>query len=55
MKSDPYPLPELIKRWEREQITIEQTIGQLLLLLGHLSKRVAQLEAAQRRGHPSSQ
>jgi hypothetical protein len=42
-----YTLPELIKRWEREQITTEQVIGQLLLWLVVLSKRIAKLEANQ--------
>jgi hypothetical protein len=42
-----YALSELIKRWEREQITTEQAIGQLLLWLVVLSKRIAKLEANQ--------
>ena len=26
-----YPITELIKKWEREEITIEQAIGEFLL------------------------
>jgi hypothetical protein len=47
MEKRRYNLPELIKRWEREQITTEQAIGQLLLWLAALAERVAKLEANQ--------
>ena len=40
-----YPLSELVKKWEREELTSEQAIGQILLWLDLLSERVAKLEA----------
>jgi hypothetical protein len=40
-----YSASELIKRWEREDITVEQAIGQLLLWLIALVERVTRLEA----------
>jgi hypothetical protein len=46
---DRYPLPELIKRWEREDITVEQVLGQILLWLLFLVERVTKLEIKQRR------
>lgn len=39
-----YVLEEVIKRWERGKLTTEQTLGQLLLLVQSLSKRVGALE-----------
>jgi hypothetical protein len=47
MEKRRYNLPELIKRWEREQITTEQAIGQILLWLVALAERVIKLEANQ--------
>jgi hypothetical protein len=47
MEKRRYKLPELIKRWEREQITTEQAIGQLFLWLAALAERIAKLEANQ--------
>ena len=44
MKRNLYPLAELIKRWQREELTTEQAVGQMLLWLTDLSKRVQQLE-----------
>jgi hypothetical protein len=44
-----YPITELIKKWEREEITVEQAIGQLLLWLATLVERLAKLEAMQRK------
>lgn len=41
-----YPLSELVKKWEREELTAEQAIGQILLWLDMLSKRVTKVEAA---------
>ncbi|MBN1995533.1 MAG: hypothetical protein JW953_22790 [Anaerolineae bacterium] len=49
MEQKHYDLPELIKRWEREQITTEQAVGQILLWLEFLVKRVARLEANQQK------
>ena len=40
-----YPLAELVKKWEREELTAEQAIGQILLWLDLLSERVAKVEA----------
>ena len=44
MKNNQYPLKELVKRWEREELTVEQAIGQILLWLDDLSEQIAQLE-----------
>lgn len=44
-----YPLPELIKMWEREDLTIPQVIGQILLWLAELAERVTKLEINQRK------
>ena len=44
MQKRQYDLSDLIKRWEREDITTEQVIGQLLLWLVVLSERMAELE-----------
>ena len=40
-----YQLSELIKKWEREELTAEQAIGQILLWLNLLSERVTKVEA----------
>ena len=42
MNQNQYPLKELVKRWEREELTVEQAVGQILLWLIDLSKRVSQ-------------
>jgi phosphoglycerate dehydrogenase-like enzyme len=39
-----YNLDELITRWEREKLTAEQVIGQMLLMLRSLTERVRELE-----------
>jgi hypothetical protein len=44
-----YNLDELIARWEREKVTTEQVIGQILLLLRSLVERVEELERWRRR------
>jgi hypothetical protein len=44
-----YPASELIKKWEREEITVEQAIGQLLLWLVALVERVSRLENSLRK------
>ncbi len=46
-----YDLSELINRWEREQITTEQAIGQILLWLVALAERVTKLEANRRKAN----
>ena len=44
-----YPPKELSHRWEHSQITIEQTIGQLIQHLLGLLQRLADLEKRHRR------
>ena len=44
-----YGLQEVIRRWGREQLTTEQAVGQILLLLVELDKRLQKLE---RRSEP---
>jgi hypothetical protein len=39
-----YNLDELVTRWEREKLTTEQAIGQILLILRSLTERVRDLE-----------
>lgn len=40
-----YSPDELVKKWEREELTVEQAIGQLLLWVIALVERVTRLEA----------
>ncbi len=44
MSKNKYNLDELLKRWEREELTLEQAIGQLFLWVSDLAERVQQLE-----------
>ena len=39
-----YSLDELITLWEREKLTTEQAVGQILLVLRSMSERVRELE-----------
>lgn len=39
-----YGLEEVIRRWEREGLTVEQAIGQVLLLLQSVEERLRELE-----------
>lgn len=39
-----YNLDELINLWEREKLTTEQAIGQILLKLRSFSERIRELE-----------
>ena len=39
-----YTLPDLLKQWEYEKLTVEQMIGQLLQHLLALLQRLAELE-----------
>jgi len=39
-----YGLEGVIQAWEREQLTIEQVIGQILLLLKELVERLGRIE-----------
>ena len=43
-KRNIYPLPDLTKRWEREELTVEQAVGQILLWLAELSEQIQQLD-----------
>jgi hypothetical protein len=42
-----YDLDTIVKKWGREELTTEQAIGQILLLLQTVSYRVGRLEVAQ--------
>ena len=44
MQVSSYSLEEIIKRWGRGNLTTEQAIGQILLVLQSLSRRVGMLE-----------
>lgn len=39
-----YPLDALIRKWGVGELTVEQAIGQILLILLKLAKRLASLE-----------
>ena len=39
-----YDLTNLIKRWAQESVTVEQTIGQILLHLEEVLERIKKLE-----------
>ena len=40
-----YPLETIIREWSRGNLTKEQAIGQILLLVQKLQKRVREVEA----------
>jgi hypothetical protein len=42
-----YDLETILKKWERAELSTEQAVGQILLLLKTISHRVGQLEVAQ--------
>lgn len=42
-----YDLDTMLKKWEREELSTEQAIGQIMLLLQSISHRVGRLEVAQ--------
>lgn len=44
-----YSLEELIRRWQTGDLTTEQAIGQILLLLKELARRVSELEQSRAR------
>ena len=48
-----YPLSELVKKWEREDVTVEQAVGQLLLWLVSMVERVDKLEHSQQKNQQS--
>jgi len=39
-----YGLEGVIRAWEQEQLTTEQAIGQILLLIGELKEQIQNLE-----------
>lgn len=45
-----YGLQNVIEAWEREQLTAEQVIGQILLLLQELEDRIGVLERRRKKG-----
>ncbi|MCB9147155.1 MAG: hypothetical protein H6641_00205 [Caldilineaceae bacterium] len=46
-----YELPVLVKRWAQEAVTVEQTIGQILLYLEDILERLQRLEQQARSSH----
>jgi hypothetical protein len=42
-----YDLDTIVKKWERAELSTEQAIGQILLLLESISKRLGRLETEQ--------
>lgn len=49
-----YSLAELVKRWEREELTVEQGVGQILLWLVSLAGRIDKLEGSRRQSQQSN-
>ena len=47
-----YDLDTIVKKWEREELSSEQAIGQILLLLQSISQRIGRLEVAQVKTRP---
>ncbi|MEZ4620534.1 MAG: hypothetical protein R2867_34190 [Caldilineaceae bacterium] len=39
-----YDVSQIIKMWERMEITVDQAIGQILLHVEHLSQRLTAME-----------
>lgn len=39
-----YNLGDLLQKWEREEITVDQAIGQIILSMVALSRRLGHLE-----------
>ena len=39
-----YALPELLKLWQQEKLTVEQVLGQILLHLLALQKQLADIQ-----------
>ena len=44
-----YELTELLKRWERDELTVEQAVGQIMLWINTLSEQITKLDAKQRK------
>lgn len=49
-----YTLEEVIMRWGRGNLTAEQAVGQMLLILQDLSRRVGQIEREHEAARASS-
>ncbi|MBC7249451.1 MAG: hypothetical protein H5T62_04135 [Anaerolineae bacterium] len=49
-----YPLEFIIREWGKGNLTIEQVLGQVLLLLQQLEARVRELERQHREAHKQS-
>lgn len=49
-----YELETIIKKWERHNLTTEQAVGQILLLLQTISDRVGKLEERREKERPSN-
>lgn len=54
MTTKPYSITELATKWEREQITIEQMLGQLLAHIALLQQTVADLTKQPQPSQPGS-
>lgn len=50
-----YELSQMIKMWERDQLTTEQAIGQILIHLHQLSERLGLLEKRLEQGRKGSE
>ena len=50
-----YDLDTIIKKWGREEMTTEQAVGQILLLLQSISGRVGRLEVTQENNRKQDQ
>jgi hypothetical protein len=46
-----YTIEELIARWKREELTIEQAIGQILLLLKEQDRRLREAALPSQQRH----
>ncbi len=42
-----YPLETVIERWKADKLTVEQAIGQILLLIQERDERLQELEGRQ--------
>ena len=40
-----YPLETIIREWKNGKLTTEQTVGQVLLLIQEMQKRMAEIES----------
>ena len=49
-----YPLEVLIRKWSREELSLEQAIGQVLLIIQKLDHRIKALEHRKPQPHHPS-